>query len=41
VLDGFYGDAAMTIPFGNVRAGNAHLLKITEEALMLGIEKQL
>ncbi len=39
VLDGFYGDAAMTIPVGNVRAGNAHLLKITEEALMLGIEK--
>ena len=39
VLDGFYGDAAMTIPVGNVRAGNAHLLKVTEEALMLGIEK--
>ncbi len=39
VLDGFYGDAAMTIPVGNVRAGNANLLKVTEEALMLGIEK--
>jgi methionyl aminopeptidase len=39
VLDGFYGDAAMTIPIGNVRAGNAQLLKVTEEALMLGIEK--
>lgn len=41
VLDGFYGDAAMTIPVGNIRAGNAHLLKVTEEALMLGIEKAI
>ena len=41
VLDGFYGDAAMTIPVGNVRAGNAQLLKVTEEALMLGIEKAI
>lgn len=39
VLDGFYGDAAITIPVGNLRAENAQLLKITEEALMLGIEK--
>ena len=41
LLDGFYGDAAMTIPVGNVRAGNAQLLKVTEEALMLGIEKAI
>ena len=41
VLDGFYGDAAMTSPVGNIRAGNAHLLKVTEEALMLGIEKAI
>ena len=41
LLDGFYGDAAMTIPVGKVRAGNAQLLKVTEEALMLGIEKAI
>lgn len=39
VLDGFYGDAAATIPVGNVSDENLRLLKVTEEALLLGIEK--
>ncbi|HMK55929.1 MAG TPA: type I methionyl aminopeptidase [Dissulfurispiraceae bacterium] len=38
-LDGFYGDAAVTIPIGDIKAESAQLLKVTEEALMLGIEK--
>ncbi|HMK61422.1 MAG TPA: type I methionyl aminopeptidase [Dissulfurispiraceae bacterium] len=37
--DGFYGDAAVTIPVGDVKTENARLLKVTEEALMLGIAK--
>jgi methionyl aminopeptidase len=41
VLDGFYGDAAVTIPVGKIRAENAQLLKVTEEALLLGIEKAI
>lgn len=39
VLEGFYGDAAVTIPVANVRFENMQLLKVTEEALLLGIEK--
>lgn len=37
-LDGFYGDAAATYPVGNVDKENARLIRITEEALYLGIE---
>ena len=32
-LDGFYGDAAVTVPVGRVARGRAVLLKVTEEAL--------
>lgn len=39
VLDGFYGDAAITVPIGAVGENAQRLLKITEEALYKGIEK--
>ena len=39
VLDGFYGDAAITVPIGTVGENAQSLLKITEEALYKGIEK--
>ena len=37
VVDGFYGDAAITIPVGQVTPDAERLLKVTEEALTLGI----
>jgi methionyl aminopeptidase len=37
-LDSFYGDCAVTIPVGRVSPATAGLLKVTEEALFLGIE---
>lgn len=37
-VDGFYGDAAITLPIGTVDAGSSELIKVTEEALYLGIE---
>ena len=36
-LDGFYGDAAVTIPVGRVSDGAARLLDVTEAALWQGI----
>ena len=39
VLDGFYGDAAITVPVGRIANEAAELLRITEEALYLGIEQ--
>ena len=39
VIDGFYGDAAITVPVGPVPDGAADLLRVTEEALYLGIEQ--
>lgn len=39
ILDGFYGDAAITIPIGEVSAEALKLLKVTEEALYVGIKK--
>jgi methionyl aminopeptidase len=39
VLDGFYGDAAITISIGNINAEASRLLKVTEEALYIGIDK--
>ncbi len=39
VFDGFYGDAAITVPIGTVTDGAARLIKVTEEALYKGIEK--
>ena len=37
-LDGFFGDCAVTVPVGRVSAEAATLLKVTEEALLHGIE---
>ena len=35
--DGYYADAARTIPVGKISKGAARLLKVTQEALDLGI----
>jgi methionyl aminopeptidase len=35
--DGYYGDAAVTVPVGDITPGARKLLKITEEALYRGI----
>jgi len=39
VLDGFYGDAAVTIAVGDVAPEAARLMEVTEKALSLGIEE--
>jgi methionyl aminopeptidase len=38
-LNGFYGDAAITLPVGQVSATADKLMKATEESLFMGIEK--
>ena len=38
-LDGFYGDAAITVPIGQVGETAARLLRVTREALGLAIEQ--
>ena len=37
VVDGFYGDAAVTVPVGTIRPEAERLMRVTEEALTLGI----
>jgi methionyl aminopeptidase len=37
IVDGFYGDAAMTLPVGQIPSRVAELLRVTEEALYAGI----
>lgn len=37
-MDGFYGDAAVTVPLGNSDKETANLLQVSEEALYRGIE---
>ncbi len=39
ILDGYYGDAATTVPVGPVAPETARLLKATEESLWAGIEQ--
>jgi methionyl aminopeptidase len=39
VLDGYYGDAAITVPVGAVKPELAKLLEVTEQSLYKGIEK--
>jgi methionyl aminopeptidase len=39
VLDGFYGDAAVTVPVGAISENAAALLRVTEESLYRGIEQ--
>ena len=38
-LDGFYGDAAITVPVGEIDSESQKLLQVTEEALYKGIER--
>lgn len=37
--DGYYGDSAYTFPVGSISEEKQRLLKVTQEALMLGIEQ--
>lgn len=37
VMDGYYGDAAITVPVGAIDADTARLLKVTEASLHAGI----
>jgi methionyl aminopeptidase len=37
-LDGFFGDCAVTVPVGRVSADAEKLLRVTNEALLLGID---
>ncbi len=39
IVDGLYGDAAMTVPVGTVDPEASRLLEVTEKSLRLGIEK--
>lgn len=39
LLDKYYGDAAITVPVGNISEGNKKLIKVTEEALYKGIDQ--
>lgn len=39
IVDGFYGDSAVTVPVGKISARAAELLRVTEEALYAGIAK--
>jgi methionyl aminopeptidase len=39
ILDGFYGDAALTIPVGDISPDASRLIMVTEEAFYKGIEK--
>ncbi|MHB8174870.1 MAG: type I methionyl aminopeptidase [Nitrospirota bacterium] len=39
VVDGFYGDAAITVPVGDISSELKKLLEVTEESLYKGIEK--
>jgi methionyl aminopeptidase len=39
LLDGYYGDAALTVPVGEVSEEVSRLLRVTQESLYLGIEQ--
>ena len=39
IIDGFYGDSAMTVPVGRVSDEARKLMAVTEESLAKGIEK--
>jgi methionyl aminopeptidase len=39
VVDGYFGDSALTVPVGEISEANRKLLRVTEEALELAIEK--
>jgi methionyl aminopeptidase len=39
IYDDYYGDAALTLPIGRISAEAERLLRVTEEALYLGIDR--
>lgn len=39
IVDGFYGDSALTVPVGRIAERALNLLRVTEEALEMGIQK--
>jgi methionyl aminopeptidase len=39
VLDGYYGDSAITVPVGEISESTQRLLRVTQEALRLGIDQ--
>jgi methionyl aminopeptidase len=39
IVDGFYGDSAVTVAVGRIPEQTAKLVRVTEEALYLGIEQ--
>ena len=39
IYDGYYGDAAMTVPIGTIPPEVENLLKVTEQSLYAGIEQ--
>ena len=39
IVDGFYGDSAVTVMIGEVSDKTAKLVRVTEKALMIGIEQ--
>jgi methionyl aminopeptidase len=41
IVDGFYGDSAVTVMIGEVSDKTVKLVQVTEEALMLGIEQAM
>ena len=41
IVDGFYGDSAVTVPVGAIHSRTAELLRVTEEALYEGIERAI
>ncbi|MGF7186124.1 methionyl aminopeptidase [Desulfitispora alkaliphila] len=41
ILDGYYGDAAVTLPVGDVSQEAEKLMRVTEESLMEGIAKAI
>jgi methionyl aminopeptidase len=41
LFNGYYGDAALTVPIGKVAPETAELLRVTEECLYLGIDQMV
>lgn len=39
IVDGYYGDSALTVPVGKISPAAAKLIRVTEESLELGIQQ--
>lgn len=39
IVGGFYGDSAITVPVGSISQNARRLIEVTEQALMVGIER--